>query len=111
MTDKVWVPERWDVGRWDEAHWDGQLGFNAHKGSVVVHGTTATLSYTNICHPATGAIVITPQVVGLHFNRRLTAGTGQVRVRANRPSLYVTNWPPPPGIMEFGRTVYIEKRW
>lgn len=112
MVDKVWVPERFDNGAWDTAHWDGQLGFNAGRASVEIAPDTAAFAYKKICRPIPGQFIVQPGVASLRYDRVLTAGTSNsVWVRAPRSSLSVTPWPPPPGVMVFGHTVHIPRRW
>lgn len=111
MTDKVWVPERWDTGLFDQAHWDGQLGFNAGCKTVRVTTFPAAFGYKKICRPITKTIKVSGSVATLRRTLVLTTGTAIIRVRSFRSSLSIVPWPPPPGVLRFGRTVYIPRRW
>lgn len=135
MTDKTWLPQRWDVGQWDQAVWDGQLGFNAQlgavnvnvrtanfvlghvlsaqKASIVVNGI-ATGLYAGISLPvSTGSIVVTGNPAGVTFTVRkiMACGTGQIRVNAVAGQCTLTAFLQP-GPLNFGvQRVMIPNRW
>ena len=81
MTDKTWLPQRWDVGLWDQALWDGQLGFNALQGSITVNpGGDVSFTYGHLLSAQTGSIALAGNPVGLLSGRSFAADTGSIIV-------------------------------
>lgn len=89
MVDKVWVPERWDVGLWDQAHWDGQLGFNAALGAITVTSIAATLRVRRGIGATTGSIVVNGIPARMLFAHYLHATPGQVVVNSIDTELHL----------------------
>jgi hypothetical protein len=83
MVDKVWLPQRWDVGLWDQAVWDGQLGFNAALGAVRLNAGSVSFTLGHRLTAQTGSIVVTSYPIGLLSGRSFKADTGSIVVAGN----------------------------
>lgn len=83
MVDKVWLPQRWDVGLWDQAVWDGQVGFNAAQGTIRVLPRTANLVFGHRLSCQTAHIVVNGRAAGLYAGVSLPVGTGHIIVAGN----------------------------
>ena len=83
MVDRVWLPQRWDVGLWDQAVWDGQLGFNAEQGAIRVLPRTASFTYGHVLTAQKGAITVNWIPAGLYAGVSFPAATGSIVVAGN----------------------------
>lgn len=88
MVDKVWVPERWDVGLWDQAHWNGQLGFNAQLGTVQVNSVAAKLVLKRNLYATRSQIRVNGIPATLKFSHNVFAVTSQIHVNVTDAGLH-----------------------